>query len=135
MAQYKKIKEIGVNENEPDPQMMADVPRITAPEHRQSVVQGHKLVIVDNYTEWCGPCKQCAPQFAVLAQKYAQPGLCAFVKEDVDDKIPGQVLPIRGVPCFHIYVDGVVQKEMTITGGDMAAIENVVQSFFGQDHQ
>jgi thiol-disulfide isomerase/thioredoxin len=131
MAQYKTISEVGADENAPDPRIMAAVPRIQKPEHREALLKNHKLVIIDNYTDWCGPCKQCAPQFANLASKYSRPGLCAFAKENVEDKVPGQSVAIRGVPCFHFYVDGVVQPEMTITGGDIASIENSVKSFFG----
>lgn len=133
MAQYKTIGEVGAEENAPGSNTMADVPRITKPEHRDALLKGHKLVIIDNYTDWCGPCKQCAPQYAALAKKYARAGLCAFAKENVEDKIPGQKLPIRGVPCFHFYVDGAVQPSMTITGGDIASIENTVKGFFGAD--
>ena len=40
-------------------------------------------VVVDFYADWCGPCKQYAPTFHAVAEKYDQ-GAC-FVSINVDD--------------------------------------------------
>ena len=135
MAQYAKIGDVGADEPTNAQPTGFQVPRITQQEHRDALTKGHKLAIIDNYTDWCGPCKQCAPQFTALAQKYARPGLCAFATENVEDGVPGKTVKIRGVPCFHFYVDGVLQPGMTITGGDIGAVENTVRGFLGVDTQ
>ena len=133
MAQYRKYSQVGKDDNAPEPQRVGEVPKITAPEHRHAIVKGHRLTVIDNYTEWCEPCKQCASSYAVLAAEYSRPGLCALVKEDVDDKIPGQKMPIDVVPCFHFYIDGVAQQHMTITGGNIDAVGSVIKGFLNPD--
>lgn len=127
MAQYKTFSTMGGDNNVPAHENMVDVPRISSLEERQAIIQNNKVVVIDNYTDWCGPCKQCTPQFAFLAKKYARPGLCALVKENVEDKHGGCPVSIRGVPCFHFYVNGFHQDEMTVTGADMGTLEQTLK--------
>jgi len=131
MAQYRTFSTMGRDENAPDPSTMAEVPRITSADHRQNIIRSHLLVVVDNYTDWCGPCKQCAPRFAVLAGKYAKTGVCALVKENVEDRHGGIPTQIRGVPCFHFYMNGQFLGEATVTGADVNAVEETIQRLLG----
>lgn len=130
MAQYKTFSSMNNNEQDFTSEYISEVPRISNIKERQTLIQNNKIVVIDNYTDWCGPCKQCAPQFAKLAKKYSKPGMCAFAKENVDDKCGGWPVQIRGVPCFHFYVNGHYQDEMTITGADVGAIEQTLQRLF-----
>jgi thiol-disulfide isomerase/thioredoxin len=128
MAQYKTFSTMGKDDITSALESTAEVPRITSLQQRQALIQNNKVVVIDNYTDWCGPCKQCAPQFAALAQKYASSGLCAMVKENVEDRHGGLPVQIRGVPCFHFYLNGQFQDEMTITGADMKALEQTLNN-------
>lgn len=119
MAQYKTFKTMSQDDNSPEPESMGEVLQITSMQERQSLIQNNKVVVIDNYTDWCGPCKQCAPRFAQIAKTYGRPGLCAFAKENAEDKFGGLPVQIRGVPCFHFYVNGQFMNEMTITGADV----------------
>ena len=130
MAQYKKYSSVGTDDNAPPPESLGEVPRITSEGERKAVLSNQTLVVIDNYTDWCGPCKTCAPQYAALANKYSKPGLCVLVKENVDDELGGRPIPIRGVPCFHFYVNGAIHEDMTVTGGDIPAVEQGIQQFF-----
>lgn len=130
MAQYKTFSTMSKDDNFPDPETMANVPRISSLEERKALIHSNKVVVIDNYTDWCNPCKQCAPQFAVLSQKYSVPGLCVMAKENVDDKHGEWPVPIRGVPCFHFYVNGRFQDEMTVTGADMGTLEQTLKRLF-----
>ena len=130
MSIYKTYTTMaGKDENEFDPETMMEVYEITSALERKNIIQTNKVVVIDYYTSWCGPCKTCAPQFSMLAKKYGNAGLCAFIKEDVDkefDEIPGK--GIQGVPCFHFYITGYFQPKMTITGADIAGVEQNVQN-------
>jgi len=119
MAQYKTFKTMAQDESAPPPESLGVVPQITSMQERQSLIKNNKVVVIDNYTTWCGPCKQCAPRFAQLAKTYGRPGLCAFAKENVEDKCGGWPVQIRGVPCFHFYVNGQFMNDMTVTGADV----------------
>jgi thiol-disulfide isomerase/thioredoxin len=130
MAQYKTFSTMGKDVNAPPPESMAEVPRITSLQQRQALIKNNKVVVIDNYTDWCGPCKQCAPQFAVLAQKHGRPGMCVLAKENVEDKCGECPVPIRGVPCFHFYVNGHYQDEMTVTGGDITQVGETLSRLF-----
>ncbi|XP_076332670.1 thioredoxin 2 [Tachypleus tridentatus] len=44
---------------------------------------GEKLVIVDFFATWCGPCKMIAPQLETLSEKLKDTVL--FLKVDVDE--------------------------------------------------
>lgn len=111
-------------ETKNDYQNIITIPRVSSQEHRDEHILGNKIVVIDNYTNWCGPCKQITPQFANLASKYMYPNICSFLKENVEDNIPGVPVRIRGVPCFHFYKNGIFLSNMTVTGGNLRNVEN-----------
>jgi thioredoxin-like negative regulator of GroEL len=114
-------------EEEPIP-LQVEVTEITSQKQRESLIANNYLVVIDNYTNWCGPCKQCAPFFAKLASIYTKTGKCAFAKEDAEKDIDGVPEPIRGVPCFHFYVNRRFMSEDTIRGADMGKVEETIKA-------
>ncbi|TDG46762.1 hypothetical protein AWZ03_006809 [Drosophila navojoa] len=44
---------------------------------------GDKLVVVDFFATWCGPCKMIAPKLEELAQQYSEK--IVVIKVDVDE--------------------------------------------------
>ena len=72
---------------------------------------------------WCGPCKVVAPHFAKLAKDIAtEYPFVIFAKEDAGLEIDGAP-EIRGVPCFHFYVNGNLVKDATCTGGSIEPVK------------
>ena len=70
-----------------------------------------RLLVVDFFAHWCGPCKLIAPQFAALARKHKE--IAQFVKVDVDAAPDVQAhARIRAMPTFHIYHRGERVHEM-----------------------
>lgn len=47
------------------------------------IISENLPVVVDFYADWCGPCKQYAPVFHTVAEKYQ--GIVCFVSINVDD--------------------------------------------------
>ncbi|CAK7340153.1 unnamed protein product [Dovyalis caffra] len=93
---------------------------------------GDKTVVLDMYTQWCGPCKLIAPKFQNLSQKYDD---VVFLKLDCnqDNKPLAKELGLKVVPTFKILKNGKIVKEVTGAtdakfDGLVLAIENVRSS-------
>uniref|UniRef100_A0A1J3G9Z2 Thioredoxin F2, chloroplastic n=1 Tax=Noccaea caerulescens TaxID=107243 RepID=A0A1J3G9Z2_NOCCA len=72
---------------------------------------GDKIVVLDMYTQWCGPCKVMAPKYKELSEKYQD---MVFLKLDCneDNKPLAKELGIKSVPTFKILKDNKVVKEV-----------------------
>ena len=82
-----------------------------------------RLLVVDFFAEWCGPCKRVAPQFAELAARHQR--VARFAKVDVDAAPDlAQNAGVRAVPTFHIYKAG--ERVFELTGADMGKLEAAV---------
>ena len=66
-----------------------------------------KKIIVDVYTDWCGPCKALKPVMDKLAGEYKDKA--GFYYADIEDGgiNTGSAAGIRGVPTVIIYKKGV----------------------------
>lgn len=75
-------------------------------ENYKSVVNSDKLVIIDFYAEWCGPCKMIAPILEKVEQ--VNTGL-VIGKANVDDVIEtSKINNIRNVPTLLFFKNGEV---------------------------
>ena len=121
MSQYAKYKNLGDKGPQMDPSLMESVcPSLTSMEHKQNVIRNNRVVVIDVYGDWCGPCKAIAPAYAELAKKYSRPGECILVKENLDLKLSQN---IRGVPMFLFFKKG--QFVDSVTGADLTGEEGV----------
>ncbi|CAB4256459.1 similar to Saccharomyces cerevisiae YGR209C TRX2 Cytoplasmic thioredoxin isoenzyme of the thioredoxin system which protects cells against oxidative and reductive stress [Maudiozyma barnettii] len=86
---------------------------------------GSKLVVVDFYATWCGPCKMIAPMVEKFSEQYND---ATFLKLDVD-AIPAlaQEYEISAMPTLVFIKNG---KEVTkVVGANLAAIkQNIVSN-------
>jgi thiol-disulfide isomerase/thioredoxin len=128
MAQYKTFSTMANDQSNPDSSIMDSVNEVSSALVRSSIISQHRIVVIYNFTTWCGPCQQSGPIFAGLMKKYQKNGIIAFVKEDVDKKYGGWGEQIRGVPCFHFYIDGQYQKELTVVGADTDTVETTIRN-------
>ena len=72
---------------------------------QKEVISSDKLVLVDLYATWCGPCKALAPILEDLEKKYD--GKVKAVKINVDDEESLAVkLGIISVPTVVFYKNG-----------------------------
>jgi thiol-disulfide isomerase/thioredoxin len=121
---YAIYKNIGVDLKNVNPELISLVTRITSENHREEVIRNNRITIIDNYTDWCTPCKETTQSYATLAKKYINK--CAVVKENVNDDIYG-AMEVAAVPCFHFYIDGKFMPEFTVTGGDISLVDEYIQ--------
>ncbi|KAJ3099414.1 hypothetical protein HDU97_003204 [Phlyctochytrium planicorne] len=85
----------------------------TADEFKSQINSG-KVVVVDFYATWCGPCRVIAPKVEEFSQKYTD---AVFLKVDVDE-VPdvAESAGIRAMPTFQIFKDG--KKIAEVVGAD-----------------
>ena len=121
MSLYAKYSDLGDKTPKVDQaQLDAVCPTLRSAEEKNKIISTNRVVVIDIYADWCGPCKAIAPQFAEMARKYSRPGVCALVKENVDQKLSQN---IRGVPTFLFFKEG--QYVDSITGADLTGDEGV----------
>ncbi|GIL58047.1 hypothetical protein Vafri_13248 [Volvox africanus] len=75
-------------------------------------LQGDTLVVVDFYTDWCGPCKLIYPELVKLSQERTD---VRFVKVNCNktNKELGMALAIKVAPTFHLYRNSTKVADMT----------------------
>lgn len=113
---YKNYDELGTQ-----PQRNIDhysITEISNSKHKQDILTNNRIVCIDIYADWCGPCKQIAPDYAMMAKNYNKPGYCQLVKEDFNKHLSEN---IHGVPTFRIFVDG--QQVDEVVGADLEEVE------------
>lgn len=73
--------------------------------YQKLINQEGKLVFVDFYADWCGPCQQMMPSITKLAKEF---GSKLSVNKVNIDKNPALAtsLQIRSVPSLLLYRDG-----------------------------
>ncbi|XP_059220770.1 thioredoxin-2 [Stomoxys calcitrans] len=85
---------------------------------------GDKLVVVDFFATWCGPCKMIAPHLEELSKEYA--GKVVFVKVDVDDcEDVAMEYGISSMPTF-IFIKN-KEKLETFSGANADKLTKLVQ--------
>ena len=71
------------------------------------VLENDKLVLVDFWAEWCGPCKQISPRLEELANKYSENLTVFKVNVDENTEVPVEY-GIRNIPTLLIFKNGEV---------------------------
>jgi putative thioredoxin len=72
-----------------------------------------KLVLLDFWAEWCGPCKQLSPVLEKIAADYADKGV-KLVKIDVEaDKIIAAQFRVQSIPAVYAFYQGQPIADLT----------------------
>lgn len=109
MSQYKTLAEMSGGPKPSKEEFSVQVPEVTTLQDKESLIKNNKLVIVDVYADWCGPCQMAVPLYAKLYAKYKD--LCVLVKENVELGLSRGTVTV--VPTFQIYIDGKLSKQIT----------------------
>lgn len=103
-----------------------EVTEIRDIQHKREILANNAIVCVDIYADWCGPCKQTAPDYAMLSQRYSHPGICAVVKELYEKKLTNP--PPGGLPTYQFFYMGKKVGE-DIIGADLASVEKRLEQY------
>ena len=87
-----------------------------------------KLVVVDFFATWCGPCQQIAPKFEAMAKELSQ---ARFLKVDVDEcKDISQKYGVSAMPTFKMIRGGAEVDSMQ--GADDGTLREKVIALAGK---
>ena len=78
---------------------------ITSNNFNSDVLENEKLVLVDFWAEWCGPCKQIAPRLEELENKYENNLSVCKVDVDSNRELALQY-NVRSIPSLMIFKEG-----------------------------
>lgn len=81
----------------------------------ENLVESHRVVILDVYATWCGPCKKIAPLYSELALNY--PGTLFLKTNCAESQEIAHSLEIGSVPTFVAFIDG--QEVDRMSGSNM----------------
>ncbi|KAH8997188.1 thioredoxin [Lactarius hatsudake] len=97
---------------------------ITSKAEFDQIINSGKVVAIDFWATWCGPCRAISPIFEALAGKDEHAGV-EFYKVDVDTQPDiSQEVGIRAMPTFLVFKDGTKVNELV--GAAPAELEALV---------
>ena len=79
--------------------------KITAENFAREVLEANKLVLVDFYADWCGPCKMLSPILHELAEEKAD--VLKIGKVNVDEEMElAMQFQVSSIPLVVLFKDG-----------------------------
>ncbi len=78
---------------------------VTDANFEQEVLQSDKLVVLDFWAQWCGPCRQIAPIIDELATEYEGKAVIGKVDVDSSTEITSK-FSIRNIPTVLFIKNG-----------------------------
>jgi thioredoxin 1 len=104
--------------------MSVHVSPVGALDFESEVLKSGKLVIVDFWAEWCGPCKMIAPLLDEVAREL--PDKVKIVKVNVDQEQQlAQQYGIYNIPTLLFFKDGAVREQVVGIAAKKILIEKI----------
>ncbi|KAL1755622.1 thioredoxin-like protein [Schizophyllum commune] len=89
----------------------------------KEIISTDKIVVIDCWANWCGPCRMISPIFDALAGRYTAIGA---YKVNVDEQMEvGDEIGVRAMPTFVAYQNG--SKLAELVGASPPALYDMFQ--------
>ena len=100
--------------------------KITDENFEELVIKSDKLVIVDFWAEWCGPCKAIAPILDEICDQFGDKVVIGKVNVDEVKQTPVKY-GIRSIPTLLFFSNGEIVKQEVGLQSEQTLIDNVNQ--------
>jgi thioredoxin 1 len=104
--------------------MSTNVSSIGAVDFDSEVVKSDKLVVVDFWAEWCGPCKMIAPLLDEIARELPDKVKIVKVNVETEPQI-AQQYGIYNIPTLLFFKDGKVREQVVGTVAKKVLVEKI----------
>tara|TARA_R110000824_G_scaffold367_1_gene2664 strand:+ start:15257 stop:15568 length:312 start_codon:yes stop_codon:yes gene_type:complete len=71
----------------------------------EKTLESNKVVMVDFWAPWCGPCKMLGPTIEEIEKEYSDKAIVAKVNVDEENSL-GSKFGIRGIPAVLFFKNG-----------------------------
>ena len=100
--------------------------KITDRNFEELVMKAKKLVIVDFWAEWCGPCKAIAPILDKISDEFSDNVLVGKVNVDEVKEVPVKY-GIRSIPTLLFFSNGEIVRQEVGLQSEKALVDNINQ--------
>ncbi|MEC7918780.1 MAG: thioredoxin [Candidatus Neomarinimicrobiota bacterium] len=106
--------------------MSEKIIKITDQNFEELVLKAKKLVIVDFWAEWCGPCKAIAPILDKISGEFSDNVLIGKVNVDEVKEVPVKY-GIRSIPTLLFFHNGEIVRQEVGLQSEQALVDNINQ--------
>lgn len=90
----------------------------------EEVLSTDKLVVIDFWAEWCGPCRMVTPIIEELANEYAEKAVIGKVDVDNNPNITAK-FGIRNIPTILFFKNGEIVDKQVGAAQKSALVEKI----------
>ena len=99
---------------------------ITDGNFEKLVLKSEKLVIVDFWAEWCGPCKAITPVLDEISNEFGDKVLIGKVNVDEVKELPVKY-GIRSIPTLLFFSNGEITRQEVGLQSKQTLVDNITQ--------